>query len=236
MTQNKITRRSFVERSLAAGAALTLPTHRVLGANSDVRVAIIGCGGKGTSHLRDFASKPGVRIVAISDADKAHMNSAENQLKNTLAKQGANVDTRYRQHQDFRHILDRPDVDVVVIATPNHWHALLTVMACQAGKDVYVEKPVSHCIWEGRKSIEAARKYNRIVQAGTQQRSAPALIHAAEDIRKGTLGAVQWIHSLWYRHREPIGKVTGPTPIPAGIDYDLWWSTLSRSSTWLYAK
>ena len=222
MTENKITRRSFVERSLAAGATLALPTHRVLGANSDVRVAIIGCGGKGTSHLRDFATKPGVRIVGISDPDKAHMNSAENQLKNTLAKQGANVDARYRQHQDFRHILDRPDVDVVVIATPNHWHALLTVMACQAGKDVYVEKPVSHCIWEGRKSIEAARKYNRIVQAGTQQRSDPALIHAAEDIRKGTLGAVQWIHSLWYRHREPIGKVTAPTPIPAGIDYDLW--------------
>ncbi|RTZ69216.1 MAG: gfo/Idh/MocA family oxidoreductase, partial [Verrucomicrobia bacterium] len=171
MTENKITRRSFVERSLATGAVLALPTHRVLGANSDIRVAIIGCGGKGTSHLRDFATKPGVRIVAISDADKAHMNSAENQLKNTLDKQGANVDARYRQHQDFRHILDRPDVDVVVIATPNHWHALLTVMACQAGKDVYVEKPVSHCIWEGRKSIEAARKYNRIVQAGTQQRS-----------------------------------------------------------------
>ncbi|HJO53669.1 MAG TPA: hypothetical protein QF373_04165, partial [Verrucomicrobiota bacterium] len=79
---------------------MTLPTHRVLGANSDVRVAIIGCGGKGTSHLRDFATKPGVRIVAISDADKAHMNSAENQLKNTLAKQGADVDARYRQHQD----------------------------------------------------------------------------------------------------------------------------------------
>ena len=222
MTENKINRRSFMGHSLAAGAALTLPTHRVLGANSDIRVAIIGCGGKGTSHLRDFATKPGVRIVAISDADKAHMNSAENQLKNTLAKQDANIDTQYRQHQDFRHILDRNDVDAVVIATPNHWHALLTVMACQAGKDVYVEKPVSHCIWEGRKSIEAARKYNRIVQAGTQQRSDPALIHAAEDIRKGTLGAVQWIHSLWYRHRQPIGKVTGPTPIPEGVDYDLW--------------
>ena len=117
MTENKITRRSFVERSLAAGAAMALPTHRVLGANSDIRVAIIGCGGKGTSHLRDFATKPGVRIVAVSDPDKAHMNSAENHLKNTLAKRNANVDAQYRQHQDFRHILDRNDIDAVATAT-----------------------------------------------------------------------------------------------------------------------
>ena len=111
MTKNKITRRSFVKSSFAAGAAMALPTHRVLGANSDIRVAIIGCGGKGGGHLRDFATKPGVRIVGISDPDEARMNSAENSLKNTLAKQNAHVDTQYRQHQDFRHILDRNDVD-----------------------------------------------------------------------------------------------------------------------------
>jgi len=222
MTDKKITRRSFVERSLAAGAVLAMPNHRVLGANSDIRVAIIGCGGKGTSHLGHFASLPGVRITAVSDPDKAHMNSAANHLKNVLSKRGLKVDSGFNKHQDFRRVLDDTNVDAVVIATPNHWHSLMTVMACQAGKDVYVEKPISHCIWEGRRSIEAARKYNRIVQAGTQQRSDPALIHAAADIRKGTLGKVQWIHSLWYRHRRPIGKVTGPTAIPNNVDYDLW--------------
>lgn len=214
MITKRVTRRNFIKGSLAAGAALSLPGYRVLGANGDVRVAIIGCGGKGTAHVGDFSKLPGVRLVAVSDADLTHMDSA-------VKKAGDNA-SRITKHQDFRRILDDKDVDAVVFASPNHWHSLMTVMACRAGKDVYVEKPISHCLWEGRKSVEAARKYNRIVQAGTQQRSDPALIEAAADIKAGVLGKVQWIHSMWYRYRQPIGKVNAPTPIPDYVDYDLW--------------
>ncbi|MCG8508032.1 MAG: Gfo/Idh/MocA family oxidoreductase, partial [Rhodospirillales bacterium] len=129
---------------------------------------------------------------------------------------------KIKQYKDYREMLDDKDIDVVAIAMPNHWHALATVWACQAGKDVYVEKPASHSIWEGRKMIEAARKYNRIVQIGTQQRSDPAFITLREKIARKELGEVQWIHSLWYAHRGSIGKTTKPTPIEDKRMYDLW--------------
>jgi predicted dehydrogenase len=183
---------------------------------------VIGCGGKGGDNLVHFSGLPGVRIVGVSDPDLTHMDGVTKSLEGALAKRGQKLDASFKKHQDFRRFLEDPNVDVVVIAAPNHWHTLMTIMACQAGKDVYVEKPVSHCIWEGRKAVEAARKYNRIVQSGTQQRSDPALIEAAADIKKGTLGKVHWIHGLWYRYRQPIGKVTGPTPVPETVDYDLW--------------
>ncbi|MHC4637340.1 MAG: Gfo/Idh/MocA family protein, partial [Planctomycetota bacterium] len=112
--------------------------------------------------------------------------------------------------------------DAVVIAAPNHWHSLMTVWACQAGKDVYVEKPISHNIWEGRKSVEAARKYNRIVQAGTQNRSDTGLREAIKYIKAGNLGKIQWIHCVWFKQRKGIGKVAGPQKVPAEIDYNLW--------------
>ena len=114
------------------------------------------------------------------------------------------------------------DVDAVVFATPNHWHALGTIWACQAGKDVYVEKPASHSIWEGRKMVEAARKYKRMVQIGTQQRSDPALITMREMLDRKELGDVQFIHALWYANRGPIGKTTSAQSVPDNIDYDAW--------------
>ena len=126
------------------------------------------------------------------------------------------------QHQDFRRILDDPAIDAVVIATPNHWHAVMTIMACQAGKHVYVQKPVSHGIWEGRKMVEAARRYDRIVQAGTQQRSCPAVSEARADILAGKYGQPQWAHCSVLHAREPIGRVTEPQPVPDHIDYNLW--------------
>jgi len=214
MTFSMINRRGFIQGSIAAGAAVSLlPTSRVLGANNRINIGIIGCGGKGNAHIGWFSKIKNLSIVAVSDPDKRHMSGAARR-----AARGHKV----AQYQDFRKLLEDKNVDLVVIATPNHWHAPLTVMACQAGKDVYVEKPASHSIWEGRKMVEAARKYKRIVQVGTQQRSDPALIEMKNGLARKELGELQWAHALWYAYRNPIGKVNGPTPIPKHINYDLW--------------
>ncbi|MCK4959794.1 MAG: Gfo/Idh/MocA family oxidoreductase, partial [Planctomycetes bacterium] len=123
---------------------------------------------------------------------------------------------------DFRHILDDKNIDAVVITTPNYWHSLMTIMACQAGKDVYVEKPISHNIFEGRIAVNAARKYKRIVQAGTQNRSDIGLIPLMDYVHAGNLGEIEYVHTLCYRQRNSIGKTYGPQPIPATVDYDMW--------------
>ncbi len=123
---------------------------------------------------------------------------------------------------DIRKLLDDKNIDAVVVATPNHWHALATVWACQAGKDVYVEKPLAYNIWEGRQIVAAARKYGRMVQVGTQSRSSPALQQAFQYLRSGQLGPIRWARAIVYRPRVGIGKVSVPTPVPATVDYDLW--------------
>lgn len=201
-------RRDFLRKTAAGAAALALPVGRVPGANEDIRVAVIGVGGKGRQHAGVFARLPGVRLVALCDVDPKRL--AER------AKGFDGVDSC----TDPRRILDRNDVDAVVIATPDHWHALLAIWACQAGKDVYVEKPVSHNIREGRKIIEAARKYSRIVQAGTQYRSDEGLAEAARYIHEGNLGKVLWGHVPWYERRGSIGQVAPHTP--DWLDYDLY--------------
>ncbi len=217
MKNHPLTRRHFLAGSVAAGAStLLLPTAQVLGANERLNVGVIGLGGRGGgghksikgSHL-DWAEKSGARVIAVSDCDPFHMNKAD-KLDHPVAK-----------HQDFRKLLEMKDVDAVIIATPNHWHALGTILSCQAGKDVFIEKPASHSIWEGRKMVEAARKYKRMVQIGTQQRSDPALIELKHAIAAKELGEVQWIHALWFAHRMPIGRTTTPTPVDPKI-YDLW--------------
>lgn len=215
---SKLTRREFIKSSMAAGAAMTLalPYSKVRGANNDIRVAIVGVGGRGSGHCRDFSKIDGVRVMAVCDADQTHLDSNVEVFK----KNGQTV----KGYRDYRKLLEDKDIDAIVIATPNHWHALMTVWACQAGKNVYVEKPASHNIWEGRKMIEAARKYNRIVQTGTQQRSCPAVQEAARDIQAGKYGKVLWVHcsKLGTDNRGPIGKVTSPQPVPDYIDYNLW--------------
>ena len=200
-------RRDFL-RTTAVALAPAVATRRLLGANDDVRVAVIGLGGKGGGHVRVFKDLAGVRVVALCDVDPSR-----------LAKQVKRFDTVF-SHTDPRRILDRKDVDAVVIAAPDHWHALLAIWACQAGKDVYVEKPVSHNIWEGRKIIEAGAKYGRIVQAGTQYRSDEGLQEAADYIHGGKLGRVLWGHVLWYERRGSIGKVA--PHVPDWLDYDLY--------------
>jgi len=165
--------------------------------------------------MKNFQGLKGVRVVALCDPDKKVLAGKAKQHKD---KNGVSVEG----YTDIRKLLDSKDIDALVIATPNHWHSLMTVYACQAGKDVYVEKPVSHSIWEGRKMVEAARKYNRIVQAGTQHRSCPGVQAAAADVQAGKYGKVKWVHCSKLGSRGTIGKVTTPQPVPENIDYNLW--------------
>ncbi len=196
---------------------------RPIGANEDVRVALIGVGskeavggvgGRGNQLIDSLRGVPGVRIVALCDVDQSILGRKAEALKG----EGIPVAT----HGDLRRVFDDKDIDAVVVATPNHWHALATVWACQAGKDVYVEKPVSHGIWEGRQMVVAARQNNRIVQSGTQARSSPVMREAMEWLGRGELGPLRFGRIILYRQRDSIGKVSNPTPIPAGVDYDLW--------------
>jgi predicted dehydrogenase len=215
----RITRRDFIKSSVAAGAALALPFSNVRGANNDIRLGVIGLGGQGGMgqgkyHIRLFREIPGVRVAAICDADRDVLDAEVKKFK----ERNETVDA----YTDLRKLLDDKSIDAITTATPNHWHALVTIWACQAGKDVYVEKPAAYNIWESRKMIEAARKYDRIVQVGTQRRSDEGLRQAFEYIKQGKLGKVQFIHSMCYRKRESIGKVSGPQPIPESIDYNLW--------------
>ncbi|HPC17676.1 MAG TPA: Gfo/Idh/MocA family oxidoreductase [Candidatus Hydrogenedentes bacterium] len=207
MKKGTFSRRRFLAGTAAASAAFSLFPGRVLGANDRVNIGIIGLGGKGGAHLADFGKIPNVEILAVCDADKARMEKAGDKIA---------------KHQDLRRLIEMKDIDAVVIATPDHWHCLAAIMAFQAGKHAYVEKPVSHCIWEGRKMVEAARKYNRIVQTGTQQRSCPAVQECAKDIQSGMYGKVLWAHCSKLDARDPIGKVDGPQPPPETVDYNLW--------------
>jgi len=213
---SKLTRREFIKGSMATGAAMAMltPYSRVLGANNDIRAAVVGMNGRGYGHISWFNKIEGLRIAALCDVDKIVLQRGVGYF----SKHDQKVDT----YLDYRKLLEEKNIDVVIIASPNHWHSLMTIWACQAGKDIYVEKPVSHNIWEGRKMVEAARKYNRIVQAGTQQRSCPAVQEAARDIQAGKYGKVLWAHCSRLGARSPIGKVTTPQPVPENIDYNLW--------------
>jgi len=208
-----ITRRDFTTAALLAALA-PAPFAKVRGANDDVRVAVVGIRNQGANHIEWFGNIPGVRVVAICDPDKQVLDREQQKFK----KRNEKVDA----YPDYRKLLEDKAIDAVVTATPNHWHALVTVWACQAGKDVYVEKPVSHNIWEGRQMVRAARKYKRIVQAGTQRRSDTGLAEAIEWIRAGNLGPMKVVYGIVYVRRGSIGRVNGPQPIPDTIDYDLW--------------
>lgn len=183
---------------------------QVKSANEDVRLAVIGFGGRGKDHLGGLSKLPGVRIAGLCDVDEAILKAEAEKRPGT------------ETHTDLRRLLESKNIDAVSIATPNHWHALAAIWAIQAGKDVYLEKPVSHNVWEGRKIVEAARKYGKIVQTGTQSRSSFAIRQAVEWVQKGNLGKILVSRGLCYKPRRSIGKVDGPQPIPAGLDYDLW--------------
>jgi predicted dehydrogenase len=213
---NSLTRRSFLRRTAVASAATLSAASwsRVRGANDAVRIGVIGFKGRGGDHIAGLKDLPGVRIAALCDVDRKVLDATVKKHR----EQGADV----KGYVDVRDLLADQDIDAVTTATPNHWHALATVWACQAGKDMYVEKPVSHNVWEGRQAVEAARKYGRIVQTGTQSRSSPSLQEAVNWAWEGHLGRITAARGLCYKPRRSIGKVAAPTPVPEHIDYDLW--------------
>ncbi len=216
---------------MTAGLALGLPRMAIGGEgpskavapNDAVRLAVVGLGatkavggvgGRGHQLIARLPEVPGARIVALCDVDQAFLDREVQPFKD----RGEEVAT----YTDLRRLLDDKSIDAVVLAMPNHWHGLATVWACQAGKDVYVEKPFSHNIWEGRQMVAAARKYGRMVQVGTQNRSSSFLRQVFDSLRGGELGPLRFAHALIYRARDGIGKVSAPTPVPATVDYDLW--------------
>jgi predicted dehydrogenase len=179
-----------------------------------VRVGVVGCGGRGSSHVSAWSSQPNVEVAALCDVDQAHI---ADKLKG-LASRGAKTPATY---VDLRKMLEDKSIDAISIASPNHWHTLQTIWACQAGKDVYVEKPCSHNVFESQQIVAAARKYDRIVQQGSQSRSSPALQEAVQKLKDGEFGEVYMARGLCYKWRDTIGK-TPVSPVPAGVDYDLW--------------
>jgi predicted dehydrogenase len=222
-----LSRREFLRRSgLAASLAPALAAGGVwlssapvraaqAGANERVRLGVIGCGGMGQGDLECFFGFPEVDCAVVCDVDEARLAKGIEICQN---KRGQRPDAV----KDFRRVLERKDVDVVLVATPDHWHALPTVLACQAGKDVYVEKPLAKTIDEGRAMLEASRRHQRVVQMGSQWRSCQHIVEAGEFVRSGKLGKVSLVRGWAYLDWLPsIGKPPDG-PAPPGVDYD-WW-------------
>ncbi len=211
-----ITRRDFVKNSaaVAAASAVMIGPKTWAGANDKIRVACVGVHGRGGSHIRGFQALPGVEVTTLCDVDEKVLKDRTKEFEEKGWK-------KPKTYTDIRKLLEDKDVDVVAMATPNHWHALGTIWACQAGKDVYVEKPASHNIFEGRKMVEAARKYNRMVQCGMQIRSSIAIQAAVEFMKSGQLGEVYMAKGLCYKWRNTIGH-TPNEPVPEGVHYDTW--------------
>jgi predicted dehydrogenase len=222
-------RREFLKDSMVAGAAsLSLlepkrvnaqsaaSADRVSGANDRIRVVLIGCGGQGRGNLRQMLKIKNVECVGLCDVDDEQSARAQKMVQTDAAQDPSLLG------RDFRRVLDKKDIDAVIIGTPDHWHALQTIMACQAGMDVYVEKPLSISITEGRAMVDAARKSNRVVQMGTQQRSATHYREAVEYVKSGKLGKIRlvraWAYQDWMGNipKVPDGEA------PSTVDYDLW--------------
>jgi predicted dehydrogenase len=219
-------RREFLERSaLLSAAAATLSaastTHAdtkpvaARGVNDKLRVAVVGVNGRGMSHVGGFLGKNNCEITTVCDCDEAVIGKAMKAIEGKQGKAPA-------FEKDIRKLVENKDIDIISIATPNHWHALMAVWAMQNGKDVYVEKPASHNVLEGAIMQATARKYNKICQVGTQSRSNPGMREAIAYVESGKLGKVDLAIGLCYKPRGSIGKVSQPTAPPASMDYDLW--------------
>jgi predicted dehydrogenase len=213
-----VNRRSFIKGAAGISAASVVAgsviNRNVQGANDSVRVAVLGLNGRGWAHVEGLQDLDGVEVVTFCDPDS---DVLERRAAEFQGKYGRGV----HLEKDLRKVYDDKNIDAVAIATPNHWHALATIWACQAGKDVYVEKPGSHTLWEGRKMVEAASKYKRIVQHGTQSRSSSAIQEAISQLRKGVIGDVYMARAVVFRMREDIG-IKPMEPVPDNLDYDLW--------------
>jgi predicted dehydrogenase len=248
--QDGITRRDFTNRvgTAAAGIAIggslfgtrtAFASGRILGANDRVAVAVIGIRGQGNGLKRGFANLPNVDVKTLCDVDA---NLADSRINDPNLKDNTNFRPNFVQ--DMRRVFDDRDIDAVVIATPNHWHALSTIWAMQAGKHVYVEKPSTHNVWEGRRMVEAVNRYNKMVQVGTMNRSRPAVRQAIKFMEDGGIGKVYMARGLCFKPRPAIGKYPDGPMAPgekfaltvdssryeptydaeylSKVDYDLW--------------
>ncbi len=220
-------RRQFIEATLGAAAVMSAAgmapavsaqeksaQEKTGSANEKLVVGVMGIGGRGTALATMFASRPDVHVAYLCDPDSRRAAYASKMVQQAQGRAA-------QFHQDFRRMLDDRSVDAIVNATPDHWHALGTILACQAGKHVFVEKPMAHSIWEGRKMIEAARKYRRVVTVGMQSRSAPYAAAARDLVRSGKLGEIRLVrvYNLMQHSKQKLGS---PQPPPDGFDYDLW--------------
>jgi predicted dehydrogenase len=216
-----LSRRGFLGAGTTAaiGASLTsvaaAAEDKKVSANDKLNIALIGCGGMGGGDLRDHLETGETNCLAVCDVDSRH---AEEKAKEVEEKSGKRPDI----YKDFREVLDRDDIDAVIVATPDHWHALITIMACQAGKDVYCEKPLATTIHEGQVMVNAAKKYDRIVQIGTQQRSAEHYTDAIDYVNSGKLGKVRLIRAWAYLDWKGALDHKPDSEPPAEVDYDLW--------------
>ncbi len=212
---NKENRRDFIKGSATTAVSIGLIGKASwAGANDKIRMGVVGLRGRGAAHVRGFGSQQNVDVIALCDIDESILNKRADELKDY-------VTPTVKKYVDIREMLKNPDIDAVSIATPNHWHSIMGIWACEAGKDVYVEKPCSHNIHEGRKLVEAARKYNRIVQHGTQGRSVGAFREAIQHLRDGAIGEVYYAKGLCYKWRDTIHH-TPVQPVPDGVHYGLW--------------
>ena len=213
MTSKSPRRRDVLRGATAAAFLPSLSFARGLQQDQVLRVAVVGVRSRGMNHVNGYINLPNARVVAICDVDAQVLE----RRRTELAEKGVEVET----FEDIRDLLARDDIDAVSLATPNHLHALHTIWACEAGKDVYVEKPVSHNLWEGRRMVEVARRTGRIVQTGTQSRSSAAIAQAIEWLQGGGLGAPRFAQGLCYKPRNSIGKVDVPQAAPEHINHDL---------------
>jgi len=203
-------RRTFLTTSTAATA---LSYSRILGANERLNVGIIGTGGRGGAVWREFIQEPGVSPVAACDVYEPNLETALSDSKGQA-----------KAYRDFRKLLEHKPMDAVIVGTPDHWHAIQTIMACQAGFDVYVEKPMSLTVKESRMMVDAARKYKRVVQVGSQQRSGPHYKEAIELIHSGGIGKLHHVEAGFERNSMPgfADEAKTPPQLPANFNYDMW--------------
>ncbi len=234
------TRRQFLTRTAAASSALAVPwliPSSARGADSSVApsqrvtVGLIGRGAMGSGHLAYLVGNPAVQLLAVCDVDRTRCEAGKARAEQAYAE--ARAQGTYRgctPYNDYRELLARPDIDAVVIATPDHWHALQSIDAAKAGKDIYCEKPITLTIQEGRRLVETVRRYGRVFQTGTQYRSIPTIRQVCEFVRAGGLGKVKAAFTLWAKtYVETIGPSYIPLdpplpaePVPEGLDWDLW--------------
>ena len=210
-----IRRRDFITTAAMAGGAQLLGTSRAwAGANDRIRVAVIGTGGRGRDHMRDCAKISGVEVAAFCDPDETRMAQRAAEFEKLTGAKPA-------LQQDLRRVLEDKNIDAVTIATCNHWHALAAIWACQAGKHVYVEKPVCHDFFSGAQMVAASRKYDRLVQGGTQRRSSGYVRRGIQALREGMIGDVYMARCVHYQKRDSLGFKDAENP-PSTLNWDLW--------------